>query len=109
MTTRRKRLASVELTNAAVDQHTSLTNFRTQIVACTVTNKTATPRWVTVTLTPAGGAAINLVYRQVITQGYPMALHQVVGHILDPGDKISAHAEVVSALDFNMSGTETPT
>jgi hypothetical protein len=108
MTRRIRRLASVELTTVAVDQITALTNFKLQIIACTVANKTATPYYVTVTLTPSGGTAFNLVYRQVISPGLPTQLHQVVGHVLEPGDKISALAEFNGALDFNLSGTESP-
>jgi hypothetical protein len=99
-----KRLASIELTASSVSQYTSPDNTRTQIAACSVSNKTGTPRWVTVTITPSGGSAQNLVYRVTIPINQSVTLFPVVGMVLEPGDQISAQAEVVSALDFNMAG-----
>jgi predicted MarR family transcription regulator len=101
-----KRLASIELTTASVDMYTAPTNIRTQVAACSVANKTATARYVTVTVTPSGGSAVNLVYRVTIPANTSWSLFPVVGQALDTGDKISALAEANSALDFVMSGFE---
>jgi len=101
------RLATLELTTASVDQYTAPTNVRTQIAACTVANKTATARYVTVTITPSGGSAFNLVYRVTIPINTQVTLSAVVGIVLQPGDKISALAEANSAIDFNLAGFET--
>lgn len=101
-----KRMASTELTTVSVDQYTAPTNTRTQVAACTVANKTATARYVTVTLTASGGSARNLVYQVTVPANTQMPLYAVVGVVLDAGDKISALAEANSALDFNMGGFE---
>jgi hypothetical protein len=101
-----KRLATIELTTASVDMYTAPTNCRTQIASCTVANKTGTARYVTVTLTPSGGSAFNLVYRVTVPINTQVSLFPVVGQVLDAGDKISALAEANTALDFAMSGFE---
>lgn len=103
-----KRMASNELTTAAVTQYTcpSTAAAHSQIASCTVANKTATARYVTVTLTPSGGTARNLVYRVTVPPNTQMPLYAVVGQVLDAGDLIQALAEANSAIDFNMGGFE---
>jgi hypothetical protein len=101
------RLASVELTTASVDQVTAGTNQRIRISHASVANKTATARYVTVTVTPSGGSAFNVVYRVVVPssaspQQFP--LYALTNLCLNPGDKISALAEANSALDLVISG-----
>jgi hypothetical protein len=100
-------MASVELTTAAVTMYTSPTNNRAQVAACSVANKTATARYVTVTLTPSGGSAFNLVYQVVVPPNQQMTLYPVVGQVLEAGDIIKALCEANSAVDFNMGGYET--
>lgn len=102
-----KRLATVELSTVSADLVTSAANTYTQIAACTVSNKTSTPRYVTVTITPNGGSARNLAYQVVVAPNAEANLRSVVGQTLNPGDKISALAEANTAIDLVLSGFET--
>lgn len=99
-----KQLASAELTTSIADQYTAPTNNRTTISACTVTNKTATAYYVTITQTPSGGSARNLAYQVVVPAKSVYVVAGAIGQTLDTGGKISALAEANSALDFTMSG-----
>jgi hypothetical protein len=100
------RLATSELTTGAVLQYTAPTLTTTQIAACTVSNKTGSPATVTVTITPSGGSARNIVYQVTVPANTQFPLYAVVGQVLDPGDAIHALAGTASALDFHLSGFE---
>jgi hypothetical protein len=101
-----KQLVCTELTTGS-STYTAPTNVRTTISAASVTNKSATARWVTVTITPSGGSARNGVYRRVVGVGETAVLYGLVGQTMGPADIITATAEANSALDFIASGYET--
>lgn len=101
-----KQLLCTELTTGG-SSYPAPANVRTTISACSVTNKSATARWVTVTLTPSGGAARNLAYRRVVGVGETAVIYGAVGQTLGSGDLLTAAAEVDTALDFIASGYET--
>lgn len=103
-----KRLSTTELAIASADLYTASANTWTQICSCTASNKTGTPRYVTVTITPSGGTARNVVYQVVIPPNAQANLAAaLVGQVLNPGDKISALAEAATAIDLSLSGFET--
>lgn len=100
------QLLCVELTT--VDQsYAAPTNTKATISAATVTNKTATPRYVTVTTTPSGGSARYLVYQKVIPAGATEVLFGLVGQTIKAAGTLSALAEANSAIDLVVSGYET--
>lgn len=101
-----KRFSTVELTTASVDLYTAPANVYAQIASASVANKTATPRYVTVTLTPSGGSARNLVYQVAVPSNAQTTLYPLVGQVLQPGDKISALAEANTAIDISLGGFE---
>lgn len=103
-----KRLLTAEITTTASNtQYTSPTNTRTTLAACSVTNKTGTARYVTVTLTPSGGTARNLAYQQVIPAGQTVVISGAIAQSLDAADSVEFLAESNSALDLVMSGYTT--
>lgn len=103
----RKPLLAAELTVTASDSaYTSPANTRTQVVAATITNKTATARHATVTITPSGGSARNVCYQRVIAPHESFVVYGLIGQILGPGDKFEAAGEAASALDMVVSGYE---
>jgi hypothetical protein len=100
------QLLCVELTT--VDQtYPAPTNTKTTISAATVTNKSGTARYVTVTITPSGGTPQYVVYQKVIPAGATEVLFGLVGQTLKPLGALSALAEANSALDLIVSGYET--
>ncbi len=99
-----KQLASVELTTSSADLYTVPTNSVTTISAFTVTNKTATAYYVTITQTPSGGSARNLAYQVVVPAKSVYVVSGAIGQSLAAGGKISALAEANSALDVTVSG-----
>jgi hypothetical protein len=109
MGTIRKSLKVAEITTTAADtSYAPVANTRSQLTACTISNKTATPRYVTVTVDPTGAdPARNLVYQRVIPANSSAALPEVIGHCLNPLDAILFLAEANSALDLVLSGYET--
>lgn len=102
-----KLLSTNELTTASVDQYTAPANTRTTISAATATNKTATARYLTVTITPSGGSARNVCYQRVVAPNESFVVHGLIGQTLNPADKFTAIAEANSAIDLVVSGYET--
>lgn len=106
MTTTVQRLLTAELTTVAADTtYTAEENTQVQLRACTLVNKTATARWVTIRVTPDGGTARHLLYRKVIGAGQSYPIPQVVAHALNAGDAVDFAAEVNSAIDLGLSGS----
>jgi hypothetical protein len=99
-----KLLYSGELTAAGVDLFTADANTTVQFAACSVANKTATPRWVTITIDTVAGAARNVVYRVTVPINRPYTVPPVIALGLNAGDKISAAAEIDAALDMHLFG-----
>lgn len=100
------QLLCVELTTVA-QTYTAPTNTKTTISAATVTNKTGTARYVTVTTTPSGGSAKTLVYQKVIPAGATEVLFGLVGQTIKPAGTLDALAEANTTLDLVVSGYET--
>lgn len=101
-----KQLICAELATTNTT-YTAPTNVRTTVSAASVANKTATARYVTVTITPSGGSARNVIYRRVIGAGESAVLYGLVGQTLGSADVITAVAEANTALDMTVSGYET--
>lgn len=97
-------LAAVELTTSSADLYTAATNTYVQLAQVTATNKTGTLRNVTLTITPSGGSARNVVYQQNAQLNVPTVLSGAIGLVLNPGDKISGLCSANSAVDLTISG-----
>ena len=102
-----KQLSTTELTGTTAVQYTAPTNTRTTISAASVTNKTGTARWYTVTVTPSGGSAYYVAFQLVLGAGKTAIVTGLIGHTLDAGGAVNAFAEVGSAIDMVISGYET--
>ncbi len=82
-------------------------NTRQRVLAATVTNDGTTARYITFHLVPSGGSAgdTNIILNQkVIGSRESYNISELIGHILDPGDFISAIAEAASELTVHISG-----
>lgn len=101
-----KQLLCAELTTTG-STYTAPNNVNTTISAVSVTNKSATAYWVTVTLTPSGGTAKNLAFRRVVSVGESAILYGAVAQTLEAGDVLTVAAEANGALDCVVSGYET--
>lgn len=99
-----KQLASAELTTSSADLYTVPSNSVATISAFTVTNKTSTAYYVTITQTPSGGSARNLAYQVVVPAIGVYVVAGAIGQSLAAAGKISALAEANSALDVTVSG-----
>ena len=102
------RLLAGELTTTAADTtYTSPALTRTTIAACSVTNKTGTAKYVTVTITPSGGSAYNICYQRTVQPGETLNVPGAIGQSLNIGDAIAFTAEAATTLDLVMSGYTT--
>lgn len=103
-----KQLLCTELTTvASASEYTAPANTRTTISACSATNKTATARYVTATITPSGGTARNICYQRVIAAGETFNIPGAIGQSLEAAGKLSVLAEANTAIDLVVSGYET--
>jgi len=99
----------LQLTAADVTQYTAPANTRTIIDKATVTNTTGGAVTVTVNLVKAAGAVgagNTVISAQSVAAGAAYLCPEVVGHILNPGDFISAKASAGASLTFRASGRE---
>ena len=102
-----KNLLTKELTTtASASAYTAPANTRTTISGCSVTNKTATARYVTVTYTPSGGSAFNVCYQRIVAPNETFIVGGLIAQTLNPADKVEFLAEANSALDLALSGYE---
>lgn len=101
-----KQMIAAELTTGST-AYTAPANTKTTISSATVTNKTATPRFVTATVTPSGGSAINAYYQYVVPAGATVVLYGLVGQSLMAAGALTLTAEANTALDALVSGYET--
>ena len=99
-------MIAAELTTGSTT-YTAPSNTKTTINSATVTNKTATPRYVTATITPSGGSAINAYYQYVVPAGQTVVLYGLVGQTLMAAGILTMTAEANTALDALISGYET--
>jgi hypothetical protein len=102
-----KQIVAVELTTASVDLYTAPANTKTTISACSVTNKTAAARTVTVTVKPSGGTARNVAYNLSVPVGRTVVIAGAIGQTLETGGVLAALGDAASALDFVASAYET--
>ena len=87
--------------------YTCLANTRVRIVAGTVTNDAAVAKWISFHRVPSGGAVGDdniIINAKVIGDKESYTLPEIVGHILEPGDLISAIAEAATQLTVHLSG-----
>jgi len=99
----------LQLTTSDVTQYTAPTSTRAIIDKMTATNTTGTAATLTVNLVKLAGAAgvtNTVVSAQSIAAGATYVCPEVVGHILNPGDFISAKAGTATAITFRVSGRE---
>lgn len=105
----RNLVQPLQLTTSDVTEYTAPSNTRTIIDKMTATNTTGTAATLTVNLVQSGGsaAATNAVISaQSVAAGATYTCPEAVGHILNPGDFISAKASTGAALTFRVSGRE---
>jgi hypothetical protein len=102
-----KQIAAVELTAASVDLYTVPANTKATISACSVSNKTAAARTVTVTVKPAGGTARNLAYNLSVPVGRTVVINGAIGQTMEAGGVLAAYGDAAAALDFVASAYET--
>lgn len=103
-----KQLLCTELTTVSTGaEYTVPTNTYTTISSMSMTNKTGTARYVTVTITPSGGTARNIHYQRVVAAGETFVAYGAIGQTLAAGGKVSVLCEANSAVDIVASGYET--
>jgi len=99
----------LQLTTSDVTQYTAAVSTRAIIDKMTVTNTTGAAATLTVNLVKAAGAVSasnTIISAQSVAAGTTYVCPEVVGHILNPGDFISAKAGTATALTFRVSGRE---
>lgn len=102
-----KQLLCAEATTvASATEYLTPANTTTTVSACTVTNKTATARLVTVTITPSGGTARNVCYLEVIPPNRAINIGGAIGQSFNGGGKFSVAADANAAIDVVVSGYE---
>jgi hypothetical protein len=97
----------IQLTTSDVTQYTAGSAERAIIDKMTATNTTGAAVTLTVNLVKSAGAvaASNTVISAVsIAAGTTYVCPEAVGHILNPGDFISAKAGTATAITFRVSG-----
>ena len=94
---------------AETTQYTAPAATRTIIDKFTGTNTTAAVATLTVKLIESGGAAgasNTIVSAKALQPGEAYTFPEVVGHVLNPGDKISTLAGTAAAITLRSSGRE---
>lgn len=90
-------------------QYTAAAGVRTIIDKFTGTNTTAGAVTLTVKLIESGGAAgasNTIVSARSLTAGETYTFPELVGHVLNPGDKISTLASAGASITVRASGRE---
>lgn len=99
----------IQLTAADVTLYTAPANTRTIIDKFTATNETAVAATLTVNLVQAAGS-VSATNTIIAVQSIPaLSVYlcpEITGHVLNPGDYISAKASVITALSVRSSGRE---
>jgi len=107
MATILKKLYEGQPAAANTTLYTCPANTKVRIVAATVTNDAAAAKHISFHLVPSGGAVgdTNIILNQkIIGDKESYTLPELIGHILDPGDLISAIAETADILTVHISG-----
>lgn len=102
-----KQLAATELGAATADLYPVPANTRTTISACSVTNKTAVARLVTVTIKAAAGTARNVAYNMSVPAGATRVVSGALAQTLEAGAVLAGFADAAGAVDIVASGYET--
>jgi len=87
--------------------YTAPANTRVRVLAATGTNDTTTACYISFHIVPSGGAvgdAYLAVNQKVIDSRDSYTFPELVGHVLEPGDFISAIAETASQISMHISG-----
>lgn len=99
-----------QLTATIASYYTVPANAWTTISAATLSNNTATARFVSIHFIPSGGVnsgATLILFQRVIAPGETYVVGSMIGHTLPPGASIQAVAEVAAAVNLICSGYET--
>lgn len=110
--TPKKIVPGIQLPNAAAASpglYACPANTKTLIKKATFTNNDATARTVTIHLVASGGTAgvTNIVTKAaVIAAGATYEAFEIEGHILQPGDFITAFADAASMVTCHISAVE---
>ena len=102
-----KQIAVTELAAASTGLYTAPANTKTTISACSVTNKTASARTVTLTVQAAGGTARNIAFGMGVGAGETRVVHGAIGQTLEAGGVLAGLADAAGALDIVVSAYET--
>lgn len=95
--------------NAQTDQYTAPTGTRTIIDKFTATNTSAGAVSLSVNIINSGGSSgdSNLITKtKSLAAGEVYAFPELVGHVLNPGDKISTLASAATSITIRSSGRE---
>jgi hypothetical protein len=104
-----KPLFDAQQTAAAETQvYAAPAGTRTIIDKFTAYNSTAAVAALSIKLVPAAGApaASNQIVQRTLAVGEAYTFPEVIGHVLNPGDKISVLQSVANALTLRASGRE---
>ena len=99
-----------QLTLVAATYYTVPANTLTTISACSVTNTTATARWVSVHLVPAAGTAVpanSVCWSQVVAPGQTYNVIGAIGQTMEAGATVQALADAPTALSLVASAYQT--
>ena len=102
-------LQAAQLPSSETAQYTVPSNTRAIIDKMTVTNPTGGAVTFTIKLVAAGGTAATtntVISAQSVAAGTAYLCPEVVGHILNPSDFISALASAAASLVLRISGRE---
>lgn len=100
---------TTQLGSAAASIYVAPANTRTLLDKMTITNPTAGALTFTVNLVPEGGTAgaDNIVVSaQSVAAGATYLCPEIVGHVLNTGDFVSAFASAATSLVVRISGRE---
>ena len=87
--------------------YTSGANTRTKVMAASVVNDTTTTRYISFHRVPSGSSAgdVNIIInRKTVGSRESVALWELLGQVLEPGDFLSAIAEAAGELTVHISG-----
>ena len=87
--------------------YTSGANTRTKIMAASVVNDTTTTRYISFHRVPSGSSVGDtniIINRKIVGSRESVALWELLGQVLEPGDFLSAIAEAAEELTVHISG-----
>ncbi len=84
-------------------------NTRIRILAATATNDTTTAKYISFHRVPSGdavGDANIIINRKTLGSREAVPLWELIGHVLEVGDFLSAIAEAAGQITVHISGVE---